>query len=331
MKDFSILPWEHRGSGDSSALGAQIQLKIGGCERKFMLRMREGVIYFAQPKRAPIWAVTRVFEQELGSDELINAWRAEVARENYGRFVVYRPNFIGTGVNTTLALIHRADYSGWAREWFAPDWRQTPVHRDEKTLDVWGDKFQNATRRAFRHASDALLNRAMEPGERRDIPQRWTRGNPAELEHLFGLAVRLFVRRDPTFGASSGPLRRIFAASSPANEGGWVRGGWLLPTTPDLQISPSFKPLLQLLQEHFVMVGLSWKKIGTYNPNRAGAFRTRWRGNWETYTPEITLSSAIEPHLSAHDKLEAILELRDWLEGKVSPRQSANWLSKALD
>lgn len=328
MHEFSISPWEHRGSGDSTDPHAQTRLQIGGRERNFQLKMREGVIYFREPKHAPVWAITRHFEREMRGGELIESWRGEIERNNYGRFVVYRPSLPGTSINTTLAIVHRADYSGWLREWFARDWHQTPVHRDKKTLDVWGNNFQNATRRAYSHGGDALINRAMEPGERRDIPLQWLAGDEAELNRIFALVVRLFMRRDPTYPQQSGLFRRSFVASSPINEGGWFSQDWLSSFAADLQVSPAFEPLLRLMELHFVLVGLSWKKATDRPKTQWGE---RWRGRWETVAPDVQLAREVESWMSAHEKLEAQLELRDWLRDKVSPRQSANWLSKALN
>ena len=307
--------------------GARAQLEIGGRARNFLLKMREGTIYFAEPRRAPVWAITRVFERHLDGEELTENWKTEIERANFGRFIIYRPNLPDTTVSTTLAMIHRADYAGWVREWFAPDWHETPIHRDRKTLDVWGDKFQNATRRAYSHVGPALINRAMEPGERRDIPFQWVAGDEAELQRIFALAVRVFVRRNTDYPQQSGPFRRSFAASSPINEGGWFSQDWLSSFAADLQVSPAFLPMLRLMESHFVLVGLSWKKAHHRPKNPWGE---RWRGRFETVAPEISLSAEIESSLSAHDRLEAQLELRDWLRDKISARQSANWLSKAL-
>ena len=327
VNEFSIPPWEHRGSGNSSDPDARASLEIGGRKRQFLLKMRAGVIYFKEPRRAPVWAITRVFERDLAGEEFVKTWRAETERNNYGRLIIYRPNLPGTSVNTTLAIIHRADYSGWLREWFAPDWQQTLAHRDGKTLDVWGDKFQSATRRAFGHAGKNLLDRAMEPGERRDIPLQWVAGDEAELNRIFALSVRVFLRRDPTHPQQSGPFRRSFVASSPVNEGGWFSADWLSSFASDLQVSPAFEPLLRLMQTQFVLIGLHWRKTADRPKNPWGE---RWRGRWEVVAPEVKLTAPIETFLSAHDKLEAQIELRDWLSGKVSERQSANWLGKAL-
>ncbi len=137
-------------------------------------------------------------------------------------------------------------------------------------LDIWGNNFQNATRRAYSHADDTLINSAMEPGERRDIPLRWIEGDEAELNRIFALVVHIFMRRDPTYPQQSGVFRRSFVASSPINEGGWFSQDWLSSFAADLQVSPAFEPLLRLMESHFVLIGLSWKKAYD-RPKRSGA------------------------------------------------------------
>ena len=201
MNEFSILPWEHRGSDAPTVAHAQYELEIGGRERQFLLKMREGVIYFKSCKSAPMWAVTRVFESDLVGDELIETWRAEVARENYGRYLVYRPFLFDLktrsgGVQTAIGIVHRADYSGWAREWFDEIWLDVPAHRDGKTLDIWGNQFEKATRRTLHHTHREFLDRALPESARHKFETHWVRGNEAELQRVFALAQRLFVRDD---------------------------------------------------------------------------------------------------------------------------------------
>ena len=340
----NILPWEYRGSGAQTMPGAPVERAIGeraigGQRRRFTLLMREGVIYFAEPKRAPVWAVTKIFERAVASDELIEAWQREVSRGNFGRYLVYAPHLFwdamryDSGAQTALALVHRADYSGWAREWFDAQWRPVPAHRDGKPLDVWGQTFQNATRRAFYHVRSALLDRAL-PAARQNIDPRWVAGDEAELRRVFELGLRLFVR--PDAARARGGKRWPFAAANPVSPGGW---GWASGPSyqSDFQISPAWKPLLDLMEQHFIWIGLQWERIEFRAPLApyVAAQRERWgddwRGNWRVQTPSLVIEAAPPARLSSHDKLEAILQLRDWLHDKISPRQLQNWLSAALD
>lgn len=341
MHRFSILPGEYRGSGAASQPHAQTRLQIGGRERRFLLKMREGVIYFQEPNRVNMWAVTRVFERELAGEELIEAWREEVARANYGRYVVYRPFLFDLktswsgGVQTTMGLVHRANYAGWAREWFDCNWRDVPAHRDGRTLDVWGSQFEKATRRVLHHTHRAFLDRALPASARRDIETRWARGSEAELQRVFALAMRLFVR-DDDLNAVSGRTAWIFLASNPTESGGWATmspGSYY--QTP-LRYAPNWNDLLKLLEQHFVLCGMSWQRGPTtdapdsFNARQREKWGENWRGDWEVVTPQIQLAAQPVAHVSAHEKLETALELRDWLQGKIAPRQLANWLSKAL-
>ena len=304
--------------------------------------MREGVIYFTQPKRAAMWAVTRVFEREMVGEELIEAWQAELARGNYGRYLVYTPHLYLDDVHyensavTALSLIHRADHSGWAREWWDEDWLRIPPHRDGVTLDVWANNFQAATRRAFYHTRHALLDRALPVSRRRAIETRWVAGNQAELKHVFGLALRLFARPDSLFVQYPAEYPRwVFAASSPLAQNGWLQKkethfGNLV------NFSTVWNPMLELLERHFVWVGMDWERVelrrspNEYVQAQREKWGDDWRGNWSVQVPQIGIEAEFAPTLSAHEALEAKLELRDWLQDKVSPRQRANWLSKAL-
>ncbi len=328
---FSILPWEFRGAEFSPQAHAQTELEIGGKTRDLLLKMREGVVYFKEPARVPVYAVTKQFERELRAEELEKAWREEVGRENFGRFVVYQPNFPGTSASTVLAMVHRADHSGWVREWFRPDWIEVPVHRDTKQLDVWGTNFQNATRRAFRHTQSALLNCALSAQERCSLQSNWTVGSEAELRRVFALVLRLYVRQR---GADS---RRtwFFAACNPASNGGFV-DTFNPHYHHDAQFSPSVGPLLKLLEQHFVWTAMNWKHNSSFASDHAlqslaDKWGTSWRGHYSVSTPRIKISVPLVASLSSHEKLESLLELRAWLDGKIPPKQSARLLNQALD
>ena len=327
---FSIPPWEFRGSNHDNEAHAQTELEIGGKKRKFLLKMREGVMYFKEPARVPLYAVTKRFERELRGDELIEAWREEVGRENFGRFVVYQPNFPGTSASTVLAMVHRADHSSWVREWFHPNWLEVPTHRDGKRLDVWGDGFQNATRRAFRHTHKTLLDCALSVQERQEIPPVWKQGDEAELRRVFALVMRLYARRK----AQDSTRTWNFAATNPASKGGFVDNFNPLYHL-DLSFSPSIRAMRQLIEQKFVWTGMEWKhfnsKFSQSNQHHATLQKwgKHWRGNYGISTPHISLTVPLVAHLSSHEKLESLFELRDWLEDKIPPKQAAKLLADA--
>ncbi len=329
---FSIPPWEFRGSNQLETAHAQAELEIGGTKRTLLLKMREGVIYFKEPNRVPAYAVTKQFERELRGEELVETWREETRRENYGRFVVYNPSFPDTSVGTVLAMIHRADHSGWVREWFRPNWLEIPRHRDGKQLDLWGNGFQNATRRAFRHTHKTLLDCALSTEERPEIAPNWKRGDEAELNRVFALVMRLYARRK----AQDSNQTWDFAACNPASKGGFADTFSSLYHL-DLEFSPSLGALRHLIEQEFVWAAMEWKhfnsKFDSFNANHAALQKwgEHWRGNYGISTPHIGLTVPLVAHLSSHEKLESLLELREWLSDKTTAKQSAHLLAGALD
>ena len=89
-----------------------------------------------------------------------------------------------------------------------------------------------------------------------------------------------------------------------------------------------------------MLSGLHWAKVNflsvanyteDYLRAQRGQWGENWRGNWRFDTPQIQLDVQPSSAISAHDKLEAQLELRDWLAAKVTAHQSAVWLGKSLD
>lgn len=351
---FSIPPWEHRGSGCSTAPHATASLEVGGREREFLLKMREGILYFKEPTFVPvsaarkrfgrelsIWAVTKRFERELRGDELVEAWKCEVERGNFGRLVVYQRNLLERQANTILAMIHRADGASWVREWFRPDWLEVPAlpngtPPNGKRVDVWGDKFRAATQRAFGYTQRTLLDCALPVEEGRPISPSWQRGNEAELRRVFALVMQFYTRqRSP-----STPHPWSFAACNPASNGGFLNS--FDPAHHlHLQFSPALEPMIQLLEEQFVWTAMEWRALPpSYRWRLLSPFLPQeiahkwgyyWRGHFSPSTPQIKITLPPVEELSVHEKLESLLELRDWMHGKISPEQSAHLLAGALD
>ncbi|BCM93188.1 hypothetical protein IAD21_05076 [Abditibacteriota bacterium] len=329
--DFAILPWEYRGADFAPESHASATLTIAGYAGDFLLKMHDRVIYFKDSKRTPLFAIPYKFASEMSGEELIEAWRTEVERENYGRYF-WRPlNHLNSSASTVIACINRADFSGWICDAFHRDWLQTPKHRDGKELNVWKDDIGNATWRAIGRVRDALFDREMPANERHPIKSHWSSGSEVELRRLFAVVMQLYVRRS---GADSSRTW-TFYASNPAWQGGFLNS-FSSAYNVDLRFSSAHPHLLRLLKQHFVWVAMDWAHHNT-TPNTpalkesAKKFGEHWRGNYSVYTPTLEITAPLVGSLSQHERLELLLELRDWLEGKVSPRQSANWLSKALD
>ena len=299
--------------------------------------MRDGMIYFKEPTRAPMFAVPRHFAQNLAGDELVQAWQEEVVRRNYGRFYWAWVSLPARASTTVIAGIHRADYFGWVCDAFQLDWKIVPPHRNGRETDIWTSGLRRVPQRALKRHETALLDRAQPGSERQNIEPHWAVGEETELRRVFSLVLRLYARS--TTG-STAPISSLFMASNPASFGGW-RHTFNPSCYRGFQFSSALQPLLDVLPRHFVWTGLEWTfqeanrdsttKANLHAREQNQKWGRDWRGNWSVTTPSIRLHTDVPSALSAHEKLESLLELRDWLDDQVSLRQRDNWLAKALD
>jgi hypothetical protein len=340
---FSILPWEPRGSDHNSAPHATTPADIGGKRREMLLKMHDRVIYFKEPHLVPVFAVTRRFERQLRGEELIEAWREETARENYGRHIARHLWFHSVPASTVLSVVHRADGSGWIKEWFSADWLETPPLREGSRLELWGKhSFHVLNRRAIARARRRFLNRHFSPGETPTIERRWKRGSEEEARRIVPVMLKLFA---PTMGRHFHSFDLIpfeLGACSPGDTGLFhqhaIKGRWY----PWFDFSPLARRALNLLREHLLFEEVQWinRRLHSDNGERSylndeeirlgnERFGDDWRGNFEFQLARVRFQIAPFGIPTAHEKLESLLELREWLDGKVSPRQREFWLQAA--
>ena len=338
------MPWEYRGSSFDPTQHAVTSLELGGRKRDFLLKMRGGIIYFKEPKRAPIFAVLRQFDTEMRGDELAKEWKREVERENFGRCYARSADFQRCPGKTVIVAIIRSDFSGWISDAFHTHWHVVPKHRDRKILNVWEASANTGTWRAFLRVrdalrdrdmlgdalrdrdmlGDALRDRDMLASERQTIAPHWVTGNEIELQRIFAIVMQLYVHR----GVGNFSHTWKFGATNMASQ-----GGFLHTFNPnyyqDLRFSATLVPLVRLLNQHFLWVGMDWKHHDTrfFSPMRGND----WRGAYSIVTPSLELTVPLVAILSNHERLELSLELRDWLTDKVSPRRIDSWLSQVLD
>ena len=323
---FAILPWEHPGAAFDPTPHARASLEIAGAKREFLLKMRDGLLYFKEPARVALFAIPHHFDADLRGDALIGAWQAEVARGNFGRCHSRSVDFFHTPGSTVVAAIIRPDFSGWVTDAFHPHWREIPAHRDGRLLNFWKESANHATWRAVLRVRDSLCDRPMPHSERQPLSPRWARGDEASLRRIFALIIQLYTRRT---GTNSSRTWKYYATNM-ACMGGFD-GGFSPLYNGDLRISPLLSSLLRLLHQHFVWVAMDWQRRDTTHYPASQWPANEWRGSYKVVTPCLQLDAPLVAVLSNHERLEFSLELRDWLEGKVSPRQSANWLAQTLD
>ncbi len=338
--NFSILPWEHPGSDFDAAPHALSSLEVNGAARAFGIKMRDGVIYFKEDGREAMWAIPRLFAQELAGDEsaLCETWREYVERQQFGRFVARHFTFPDTEAHGLATMIHGSDGSGWIKEWFDSNWLDVPPFSKSKQFDVWGQKYESASKRAIASALPALLDRALPPLDLVSTPARWVKGTQLELERAFALGVRAFV-------GPREPRRRVearFNAHGVAGKGGVVHGFNSPPFKNAFRVTPAFLPWIRALDEAFLWVGCSWfegRQSGYRSPDwlaRSESLKSeqvqkwgeKWRGLWDFWAPQLRLSAPVG-ELSAHERLESRFQLFEWIE-EHAPEKRAYFEKHAL-
>ena len=340
MTSFAILPWEHPGADFDPAPHALSTLEVNGRAREFALKMRGGVIYFKENGREATWAVPHLFPQDLARDEqaLRQTWREHVQGEQFGRFVARHFTFPDTEAHGLATMIHCADGSGWIKEWFDSNWRPIPPFSKQKRFDVWGQKFENASKRAIAGALPAMLDRQLPPLDSVSVASRWVKGSQHELEHAFALGVRAFIGPRET----RRPVEARFGAHSVAGKGGLVHSFNSPSFRNDFRVTPAFLPWIRALDEAFLWVGLSWfegRQSGYRSPQwleRSAILKSQqvqkwgeeWRGLWDFGAPQLRLSAPVG-EMSAHERLESRFQLLDWIETNA-PDKRAFFLKHSL-
>ena len=340
MNSFSILPWEYPGADFDPAPHALACLEANGRRYDFGIKMREGVIYFKEDKRLDTWAIPRLFPQELAGDEntLLQTWREHVEKQRFGRFVARHFVFPDTEAHGLATMIHGADGAGWIKEWFDANWLDVPPFSKSKRFDVWGQKFESASKRAIASALPALLDRALPPLDLVSPPARWVKGTQLELERAFALGVRAFV-------GPREPRRRVearFNAHGVAGKGGLVHGFNSPPFQRSVHMTPAFLPWIRALDEAYLWVGCSWfegRQSGYRSPQwlarneslkgeQVQKWGEKWRGLWDFSAPQLRLSAPVG-EMSAHERLETRFQLRAWVE-EHAPEKRAYFEKHAL-
>lgn len=349
MQSFILRPWEFLGAPINEATHAQIAAEIGGRNRHFLLKMHQGVIYFREQvnsrngaQNPPIYAVTRIFEDEMDSEKLIACWRAEMERENYGRFVSRVRRFSSLAGQAILCIIHRRDRSGWIKENSDCDWLKFDSNARQKPLDLWAPRLflHYANRRAAQLAHKTMVNRTLPPQNRMDWPVRWLNGSPDELRPLLLAVLQLWAPQIGEHYDDEDSILLQWCACGPHSLG----GARLCCDfdLPNFQFSISARAILRLLWDDFTFQGLVWRN-DLENPvdNRtyidedlmkAGnrTFGEDWRGNWWPETPFESFDFAPFSTPTAHERLEAALVVRPWLSKKLTPQRARKLIDNAL-
>ena len=325
MSQFILLPWEHAFSGASLKPHATARLTLGGKTRNFLLKMRNGVIFFKEPSRGQVFAITELFDQNLSRDAigLVSRWQNQVAQNNFGAFVLKRDYFPKLPVRAHILLIVKPDGSGWMKEHFDEEWFLLP---DDKRadLDVWNDKHvESQVRDRLPFVQRSLINRALNPQVLElDLPT-WKLESGEKISELLVAATRLFI--EPSSHWNQDERRVLKIKSHSAFSKGDIEGFWLKHALHN----PKFARVWELLEPQIQFVGVRWSEGGE-QLDQYGRSRNEkvfkeglekwgqlWRGNWAPQRASFRVQLPDVSSQTAHEQVEAGLVLRDWLREKM--------------
>jgi len=333
MSQFPLLSQEHGFARAGAKPDATARLSIGGKTRNFLLRLHEGLIYFKEPSRAPVFAITETFDPSLMRDAigLISRFGSEVAQSNYGALVSKRDYFPGLPVRAQISLILRPDGSGWMREHFDEEWFVLPSDK-AAPLDVWNDQDTEAAMRAhLPFAQRSLLNRAISPETMQCETPIWQGEASETITQLLIAAARTWIA--PSAPWNDEEWRLLKFKSHSAFSRGDIEGRWRAHAL----LSPHFATFWELLEPQIQFVGVRWSEGGEQLEQYARSRNEKiyqaglekwgreWRGNWAPQRASYSIQLPDTSNQTAHEKMEAALFLRDWLRGRMGEKE-LEWL-----
>ncbi|RYX85041.1 hypothetical protein EON83_07280 [bacterium] len=334
---FAIAPWEFPGVDFNPLPQATTTLEVGGKKRVFWLKMRDGIIFFREKNRAPLFAVPHLFAPELANDpdRLIDAWKGEMARDNYGAFCISHRKWARTAAAANYCIILRADGSGCIKEHFDYEWQQFALQRDTP-LDVWSTQitYGGECEKVIAETRAFFLNRPVDPAHFQTIPPHWSHGSINEMTEVLRSAAQLWWKTEEVTSYARHALDCHCKSNSAFLTGSVVSA---------LNYGRSYRlqSVWKMVKWHYGFVGVEWKKASEHPELQAKygpevwrrsfeKWGENWRGNWvgEQYEAERLLPP-LTPS-TQHEKLEAVLTLREFLRDKMPAKKMNDLLSDAL-
>ncbi len=325
MSQFVLSPFDFPFSGHSARPHAQARLTVGGKARNFVLKIHDGTLYFKEPARSRGWALLEEFEPDAARDSigLVSRWQRAVDAGQFGAFVSRRDYFPKLPVRAQILLLLTGDGSGWMREHFDPDWFLLPGDR-AAPFDVWNDLEVEATVEArLPFAQRQLINRAIPRETLSTDAPRWLAMSGDEIARVVTAAATLFLSPDAFWNEPDNRVLKIRSHSAFAR--GDIEGRFLKHALH----SPQFARVWKLLEPRIQYVGVQWREGGEESdqyvrPRNEAVFAAGlekwghlWRGNWAPTRASFPIEIPEIAGITAHERLEAGLVLRDWLRGRM--------------
>lgn len=341
---FELPPFGSEGAALNFLPDAVGEFRVVGEKRRFLLKTRDDLLFFKEAKRNTIYAVPEFLPREMALETdagaLCNHLQSALDAGQIARYVVRHQWFPKVGGATVLCILHRADRSGWVKEWFSDTWTHFGALPPAQHLDLHAPRLflHYANRRAANHLLPKLLQITFEPPERRNVRKTWLRGDARELERVVLAILRLFEpKRGPYWGAyglALSPCNAFSSGTLQQNEDSW-------PATPYFHAAT--RRLMDIVEEHFAFCELKWRSHRVKRPPswssyydekliEAGneKFGPNWRGNWYLEISRHAIEIPAYSLPSAHEKLEDAMTLKAWLQPKVTPTRIQTLLRPAF-
>ena len=337
MKDFVVAPFEFLGSGLNSRAHAEARLEIGGKKRNFVLKLHDGVLYFKEPSRGQVFAVLQIFDANLARDSigLISTWQREIAAGNFGAFVAKREFFAKLPIRGQFLMIVQSDGNGWMKEHFDGEWFSLPLLDSPPKSDLWDEKsVETQIGELLPLVKASLLQRIVSPEIRQSDAPRFVGGDKDEFLLLIKAAARLFLADSAIQAPASLKLKSHSAFAKGEIESFWLKNALR---------EPRFAAFWKILEREMPFVGVKWSEGGEQDrqyarPRAARFFEAgleqwgeNWRGNWAPQRGSLSFDVGDFCNCSAHEKLEAALQTRQWLRGKIAESEIEAILKTGLN
>jgi len=294
--EFRVLPWDFFALPDAPPPHVEA-IQISGAPRRFELLPRGGRVYFRleDASDARVWATlddgdttnfVRTFRRAIGSGRIggiFQTWRLF----GYSKTLIY------------VLMSAHGEVQG--REWCATRWFDLKPNSPrlavylETNRGIFHPKWAPPFREVLKDGFGDFFSQPLTEENRALTQERCVKGDEATLCRLVSPFVWRFREQFPGL---SNDLWRIQTLTEEV----WGENQLVFPAS-------TFPPNVSaLLEWHFKTRGVDW---GTHHERPI-------RSAWEFYSTK-TIRISAEP--SAHERLEALLFLREWLEGKLPSQE----------
>lgn len=319
---FILLPWEHRGADFDARPDLVATAKVGGVEQLFLLKVRANRAFFRLVEdETRIWGTTHEIEGEA-----VSFWKSEVEEGRIGRlFSLAGPIDVRGYERTEGAALVNQEGESWFCEWCSDLWwrvQSPPIlqkyARTHRSKGVWMAQWKPPLRKLWNHNREAIAGRIMPKSERNTTSLRYVCGSQKQLEELLQLfcLAHFDALHEGTMNISRTWIPETFRfslSSDSFDSEGKIRFDWAF--------HDPHREILKTFWTYNRVVGVEWK--GQMRQNR-----DTLRGDWRH-------SSFVRcfdfPRLAPPMKrrVQARLELREWLHGKAPAEQIEAWLGSS--